>query len=69
MTRWMWVLLLATAGAAIWLLPRTGNWPHDGEIDIMEHHGSDPVKVNAAIHFANADGRLKKRYYEELVQQ
>jgi len=42
---------------AFWLLPRSGNWPHDGEIDIMEHAGSDQEKVNCAYHFANADGK------------
>lgn len=41
---------------AFWLLPRTGNWPHDGEIDIMEHAGSEPARVSCAYHFANADG-------------
>jgi beta-glucanase (GH16 family) len=42
---------------AFWLLPRTGNWPHDGEIDIMEHHGSNMEEVNCAYHFANDDGQ------------
>ncbi len=49
---------------AFWLLPRTGNWPHDGEIDIMEHHGSNPTMVNAAIHFANENGRHDHVYRE-----
>ncbi len=41
---------------AIWLLPRGAQWPTGGEIDIMEHHGSNPAGVNSAIHFADAQG-------------
>ena len=33
MTRWMWVLLLATAGAAIWLLPQQPSEFFDAELD------------------------------------
>jgi beta-glucanase (GH16 family) len=38
---------------AIWLMPKEntyGRWPKSGEIDIMEHVGYDPEKVNYAIH-------------------
>lgn len=42
---------------AIWLLPRSGNWPHDGEIDIMEHAGSHTERINAAVHFADEHGQ------------
>ncbi len=41
---------------AIWLLPRGAQWPTSGEIDIMEHHGSNPAGVSSAIHFADAEG-------------
>ncbi len=41
---------------AIWLLPRSKPWPHGGEIDIMEHKGSEPHVVSSAYHFANAQG-------------
>jgi beta-glucanase (GH16 family) len=44
---------------AIWLLPRDVRWPRGGEIDIMEHHGSNPLGVSCAIHFADAEGKHK----------
>lgn len=47
---------------AIWLLPRNTRWPHGGEIDIMEHHGSNPLGVSTAIHFADDEGKHKFVY-------
>ena len=40
---------------AIWMLPSRksygdGGWPDNGEIDIMEHVGSDPDVVHSSIH-------------------
>jgi licheninase len=35
---------------AIWLLPSGGNWPDEGEIDIMEMVGWDPNVVHATLH-------------------
>ncbi|MFH5882175.1 carbohydrate-binding protein [Liberiplasma polymorphum] len=38
---------------AIWMLPTDwvyGNWPHSGEIDIMEYVGYDPGIVHGTIH-------------------
>ena len=38
---------------AIWMLPTRweyGGWPDSGEIDIMEHVGSDPDMVHASVH-------------------
>ena len=38
---------------AIWMLPsgkEYGGWPESGEIDIMEHVGSDPDVVHASVH-------------------
>ena len=38
---------------AIWMLPTYsvyGGWPYSGEIDIMEHVGSDPTHVYSTIH-------------------
>jgi beta-glucanase (GH16 family) len=36
---------------AIWLLPKTVNWPLGGEIDIMENRGSEPFKTSSAYHW------------------
>ena len=35
---------------AIWMLPDQGRWPAGGEIDIMEHVGSQPNVVHATLH-------------------
>ena len=38
---------------AVWMLPtgkEYGGWPESGEIDIMEHVGSDPDVVHASVH-------------------
>jgi beta-glucanase (GH16 family) len=38
---------------AIWMLPNDwvyGGWPHSGEIDIMEHVGSNPGTVHGSVH-------------------
>lgn len=38
---------------AIWMLPEVfqyGNWPHSGEIDIMEHVGYDPGVIHGTVH-------------------
>ncbi|SEM71936.1 Glycosyl hydrolases family 16 [Sphingomonas gellani] len=37
---------------AIWMLPDSGKWPDGGEIDIMEHVGSQPQVVHATLHTA-----------------
>ncbi len=44
---------------AIWLLPREGHWPHNGEIDIMEHGGSRSHDVSCAIHFSDENRQHK----------
>ena len=48
--------------SAIWMMPAKsvyGYWPLSGEIDIMEHVGYDPEKVNYAIH-TEAHNHMKK---------
>lgn len=36
---------------AIWLLPENDDeWPNGGEIDVMEHVGSEPMVVHATLH-------------------
>ncbi len=35
---------------AIWMLGTQGDWPDNGELDIMEHVGQDPGRVSSTIH-------------------
>jgi beta-glucanase (GH16 family) len=37
---------------AIWTLGSGGRWPDDGELDILEHMGRDPLRVFSAVHVA-----------------
>jgi beta-glucanase (GH16 family) len=41
---------------AIWLLGTGGRWPEDGELDIMEHVGSNPQRVSSAVHTRASSG-------------
>ena len=44
---------------AIWLLGsnvNTQKWPACGEIDIMEHKGSEPNKIYSTLHYPNHSG-------------
>ncbi len=41
---------------AIWLLGTGGVWPDNGEIDIMEHVGSNPTRVFGTVHTAAGHG-------------
>lgn len=44
---------------AFWMMPNDnayGNWPLSGEIDIVEHWGSDANIVSHAVHTKNANG-------------
>jgi beta-glucanase (GH16 family) len=41
---------------AFWMLPETGSWPLYGEIDIMEHVGSEPTMISHALHTNNRNG-------------
>lgn len=41
---------------AIWMLGAAGNWPAQGELDIMEHVGSDPMRVFSTVHTAAGHG-------------
>jgi beta-glucanase (GH16 family) len=38
---------------AIWMLGSGGRWPQDGELDILEHVGSDPTRVFSTVHTAS----------------
>lgn len=35
---------------AIWMLGTGGIWPDDGEIDILEHVGSNPTRIFGTVH-------------------
>lgn len=44
---------------AIWMLPvdnKYGNWPHSGEIDIMEHVGYEPDTIHFTVHTGAYNG-------------
>lgn len=41
---------------AIWMLGIGGVWPDDGEIDIMEHTGSQPARVLGTVHTPTTGG-------------
>ena len=41
---------------AFWTLGATGNWPNCGEIDIIEHIGSQPTRASFAVHTAAKNG-------------
>ena len=41
---------------AIWALGAGGRWPEDGELDIMEHVGSQPEQITSTVHVAMGHG-------------
>lgn len=41
---------------AIWMVGSGGRWPEDGELDILEHVGSNPERVSSAVHTAAGSG-------------
>lgn len=41
---------------AIWMLGTTGDWPAQGELDILEHVGSDPTRVFSTVHMSAGHG-------------
>jgi len=43
---------------AVWLLPGSGTWPDQGEIDVMEMVGWDPNVVHATLHTGKFNHRL-----------
>lgn len=59
---------------AFWMLPEVGYWPRYGEIDIMEHVGSDPTMISHAIHTEKKNGMngapwQNKQYIEGVEGQ
>jgi beta-glucanase (GH16 family) len=45
-----------------------GTWPYSGEIDIMEHIGSDPRMISHAVHTANKNGTKGNNWYRRIYQ-
>jgi len=41
---------------AIWTLGASGNWPSQGEIDILEHMGRLPITAQSAVHTSHKHG-------------
>ncbi|MDB5679311.1 glycoside hydrolase family 16 protein [Sphingomonas bacterium] len=52
---------------AIWLLPSTGNWPDQGEIDVMEMVGWQPDAVHATLHTGLFNHRLGTQRGAEIA--
>ena len=51
---------------AFWMMPESnvyGGWPRSGEIDIMEHIGSDPTMISHAVHTCNKNGNLGNNWF------
>ena len=57
---------------AFWMMPETGSWPSNGEIDIMEHIGSNPTMISHAVHTKMKNGSIgnnwHKRFYKDNVE-
>jgi beta-glucanase (GH16 family) len=41
---------------ALWTLGSGGRWPENGELDILEHMGRDPLRTHSAVHVAAGHG-------------
>ena len=41
---------------AFWMMGNTGNWPNCGEIDIIEHIGSQDTRASFAVHTVKKNG-------------
>ena len=39
---------------AFWLLPLSGNWPADGEIDVIETSNKNPTVLNSTLHYGTS---------------
>lgn len=51
---------------AFWMLPEIGGWPKFGEIDIMEHVGSDPTMISHALHTQNKNGSKGNNWHSRV---
>jgi len=48
---------------AFWMLGATSGWPYCGEIDIMEHIGSDPTMISHATHTSEKNGSRGNNWF------
>lgn len=56
---------------AFWMMSENneyGTWPNSGEIDIMEHIGSDPTMISHAVHTANKNGSRGNNWYRRVYR-
>jgi len=56
---------------AFWMMPQSntyGSWPKSGEIDIMEHIGSDPRMTSHAVHTALKNGSLGNNWFAKVYK-
>jgi len=56
---------------AFWMMPQSsvyGSWPKSGEIDIMEHIGSNPTMTSHAVHTALKNGSIGNNWFAKVYQ-
>jgi beta-glucanase (GH16 family) len=56
---------------AFWMMPQSsvyGSWPKSGEIDIMEHIGSNPRMTSHAVHTALKNGGLGNNWFTKVYK-
>ncbi|MHB9142812.1 MAG: family 16 glycosylhydrolase [Paludibacter sp.] len=56
---------------AFWMMPQSsvyGSWPKSGEIDIMEHVGSDPRMTSHAVHTALKNGSIGNNWFTKVYK-
>ncbi|MEI8084609.1 MAG: family 16 glycosylhydrolase [Paludibacter sp.] len=56
---------------AFWMMPQSsvyGSWPKSGEIDIMEHIGSNPRMTSHAVHTALKNGSIGNNWFAKVYQ-
>ncbi|MCD7973672.1 MAG: family 16 glycosylhydrolase [Candidatus Azobacteroides sp.] len=54
---------------AFWMMPEKseyGTWPRSGEVDIMEHVGSDPGMISYAMHTRNRNGSSGNNWHYQI---
>lgn len=54
---------------AFWLMPEKsvyGTWPRSGEIDMMEHVGSNPTMISYAVHTQQRNGSKGNNWHKQV---